>query len=405
MAIDTDEKKIEEVLSRSIAEIYPSRSELKKALQSGKRLSFYVGIDPTADYVHLGHSTNYLLMERLHKMGHRIIVLVGDFTAMIGDPSDKTSMRVQLSADQVKVNLQTFKEQIGKILDFDNQENPIEFKFNSEWLSKLTFEDSVELASNFTVQQMLERDAFQKRVTQQKPLFVHEFFYPLMQGYDSVAMDVDAEIGGTDQTFNMLAGRTLLKRYKNKEKFVIATTLLENPETGEKLMSKSLGTGVGLNESAKDMFFKTMQLADAGIVQCFIDCTRIDMDDIETIKQELQAGANPRDIKMKLAHEVVAMYHGTDQAKKAQEDWISEVSKKQVGTNIQSVSITSDADILQVLIDLGIGGSRSKVRKLFDEGAVRIDDIKVTSESYRNAVHDGSILTIGKKHQFVIKTN
>ena len=253
MKISTDKRAIDEIVSRSIAEIYPSKDAFAKKLHEGKQLTFYVGIDPTADYVHLGHSTNYLLLERLHKLGHKIIVLVGDFTAMIGDPSDKTSMRTPLTEEEVKTNLKSFKDQIGKILDFESKDNPIEFKFNSQWLSPLTFKDSVELASNFTVQQMLERDAFEKRIKQQKPLFVHEFFYPLMQGYDSVAMNVDGEIGGTDQTFNMLAGRTLLKRYKNKEKFVITTTLLENPETGEKMMSKSLGTGIGINEPPKEM--------------------------------------------------------------------------------------------------------------------------------------------------------
>ena len=176
MKVSTDKQAIDEIVSRSNAEIYPSKQALAKKLLEGKQLTFYVGIDPTADYVHLGHSTNYLLLERLHRLGHKIIVLVGDFTAMIGDPSDKTSMRTPLTEEEVKTNLKSFKDQIGKVLDFESKDNPIEFKFNSKWLSPLTFKDSVELASNFTVQQMLERDAFEKRIKQQKPLFVHEFF-------------------------------------------------------------------------------------------------------------------------------------------------------------------------------------------------------------------------------------
>lgn len=402
MAIATDEHLIDEVINRSVAEIYPSKDAFQDALRSGNRLTFYVGIDPTADYVHLGHSTNYLLLERLHSMGHRIIVLVGDFTAMIGDPSDKSAMRVQLTRDQVKENLVTFKEQIGKILDFTDTSNPIEFKFNSDWLANLSFQDSVELASNFTVQQMVERDAFKKRIDQRKPLFVHEFFYPLMQGYDSVAMEVDAEIGGTDQTFNMLAGRVLLKRYKNKEKFVIATTILENPETGEKMMSKSLGTGIALNEDPKKMFFKTMQLPDAGIIQCFIDCTRKDMQEINELRDRLKDGTNPRDVKLQLAYEIVKMYHGSVAAETAQNDWIAQVSKKEVSTDLPTLRIIG-GDLLEAIVNEHLFDSKSKVRRLMNEGAVKINGVRVDLDTYTNHLAGGAILSIGKKHTFVIE--
>ena len=405
MPVNTDSSAIEEVLTRSIAEILPSKEDFRKTLASGRRLTFYVGIDPTADYVHLGHSTNYLLLERLHAMGHRIIVLVGDFTAMIGDPSDKTSMRVQLTADEVQENLRSFKQQIGKILNFEDKENPIEFKFNSEWLSKLTFADAVELASNFTVQQMTERDAFKKRLAAEKPLFVHEFFYPLMQGYDSVALDVDAEIGGTDQTFNMLAGRTLLKRIKNKEKFVITTTLLENPETGEKLMSKSLGTGVGLDESAKSMFIKTMQLADPGILQVFIDCTRLSLDEIDVYRERLGAGENPRDIKLELATEVVRMYHGEEAAQKARQDWLSEVSQKAVADDIQSLTVSNPLNLIDVIAGAGATDSKSNARRLIMQGAVRLNDTRVESDTEEIVAKDGDILRIGKKHSFKLEVN
>lgn len=400
MLIITDPSVIEEVLTRSIAEILPSKEDFRKTLASGRRLSFYVGIDPTADYVHLGHSTNYLLLERLHAMGHKIIVLVGDFTAMIGDPSDKTSMRVQLTADEVEENLRSFKQQIGKILNFDDKENPIEFKFNSEWLSRLTFADTVELASNFTVQQMVERDAFKKRLAAEKPLFVHEFFYPLMQGYDSVALEVDVEIGGTDQTFNMLAGRTLLKRLKNKEKFVITTTLLENPETGEKLMSKSLGTGVGLDESAKSMFIKTMQLADPGILQVFTDCTRLSLEEIDVYRKRLNAGENPRDIKLALATEIVRMYHGEKAAQKAQQDWISEVSQKSVADDIKILTVVSPMNLIDVIVSAEIVDSKGKARRLIAQGAVRMNDIRIEPETEEIVATNDSILRIGKKHSF-----
>lgn len=401
MTVSTDPAAIEEVLTRSIAEILPSKEGLRKQLASGRRLSFYVGIDPTADYVHLGHSTNYLLLERLHALGHKIIVLVGDFTAMIGDPSDKTSMRVQLTREEVLENLKSFKVQIGKILNFEDTVNPIEFKFNSEWLSKLTFADTVELASNFTVQQMIERDAFKKRLATEKPLFVHEFFYPLMQGYDSVALEVDVEIGGTDQTFNMLAGRTLLKRFKNKEKFVMTTTLLENPETGEKLMSKSLGTGIGLDESAKSMFVKIMQLPDPGVMQCFVDCTRLSLEEIEGYRKQLQDGANPRDVKLVLATEVVRMYYGDEEAQRAHDNWIAEVSNKKLADDIISIPLPGESEnIVDSIVSTGVVESKAQARRLVAQGAIRLNEKRIEDANAPIEVNVGDIFHIGKKHTF-----
>lgn len=399
--IITDSVLIDEALSRSVAEVLPSKEALRKELLSGRRLTFYLGIDPTADYIHLGHSTNYLILERFHALGHRIIVLIGDFTAMIGDPSDKTSMRIQLTHSQVLQNLKTFKEQISKVLDFNDTTNPIEFRFNSKWLSKLTFEDSVELASNFTVQQMLERNAFKKRIAEKKPLFIHEFFYPLMQGYDSVAMDIDVEIGGTDQTFNMMAGRTLLKRYKDKEKYIITTTLLVNPETGEKLMSKSLGTGVALNLNAKDMYFKIMQLADSGIHQCFVDCTRLPMNIVSSIKQRLDDGENPRDIKKELAREIVTMYHGVNKAIHAEEQWTSEVSQKNLTDDVRIIQLGVNESIIDLLVRLDIAKSRSRARRLIRQNAIKVNDTKITNDGI---LANGDILRVGKKHTFKIKT-
>jgi len=366
----TDKALVAELLTRSVDSVYPSREVLEKALLSGKQLIIYVGIDPTADYVHLGHSTNYLLLERLHKLGHKIIVLVGDFTAMIGDPSDKTSERVRLTRDQVEQNLKTFKSQIGKILDFNDKENPIEFRFNSEWLSKLSFEQVIDLASNFTVQHMLERDLFEKRMKENKPLHVHEFFYPLMQGYDSVALNVDIEIGGTDQTFNMLAGRTLVKRYLNKEKFVITTTLLTNPVTGEKLMSKSLGTGVGLNLAPQDMFGKVMALADAGIIQIFVDCTRLSPDDIGVIRKRLESGENPKKIKLELAHEIVKMYYGEAAAQSAEEAFEKTFAKGGVPDDVLQVKFSKGDSLAELLIKAGVVESKADWRRLIDGGAV-----------------------------------
>ena len=317
MKIITDEKKIDEILTRSISKIYPSKEALKNVLLSGKQMRVYIGIDPTATYVHIGHSTNYILLKKFHELGHKIIVLIGDFTARIGDPSDKTSLRKKLSISEVKNNLETYKKQIGKIIDFNDKKNPVQFAFNSKWLAGMLFGEAMDLASNFTMQQMMERDMFQKRIKENKPIYMHEFFYPLMQGYDSVALNADIEIGGTDQTFNMLVGRILVKNLQGREKFVITTTLLENPITKQKLMSKSLGTGIGLNESPIDMYGKTMSQADENIPQLFTDCTYIGMDEINKINKKLKEGKiNPRDLKMKLAYEIVKIYHGEKRRKK-----------------------------------------------------------------------------------------
>ena len=395
--ISTERAKIDEILNRSIDTIYPTKKMLEELLLSGKQITVYVGIDPTANYVHLGHTTNYLILERLHKLGHRVIVLVGDFTAMIGDPSDKTSARVQLTKEEVLTNLKSFKEQIGKILDFESKENPIEFRFNSEWLSKLAFDKIVELGSNFTVQQMLERDMFEKRIKENKPLYVHEFFYPLMQGYDSVALDVDLEIGGTDQTFNMLSGRTLVKRYLNREKFVISTTLLVNPVTGVKLMSKSLGTGIALNESAENMFGKAMALPDEGVIQTFIDCTRLSLDEIEEKKRRLMSGENPRDIKLELAFEIAKMYHGEKSAENARTNWTKTFSSKEGPTDFIEIKSQKGALVLDVLVGNSIVESKSQARRLFEDGAIKNieTDEKITDPQTK--ISEPVSLKVGKK--------
>ncbi len=404
--VDTNPVKIKEIVTRSISRIYPTAEALEAALQSGRKLRIFMGIDPTATYVHLGHATNYLLLKKLHDLGHTIIVLIGDFTAMIGDPSDKNAARKRLSKEEVEENLKTFKGQIGKILDFSNQENPIEIRYNSEWLEALGFAEIVELGSHFTVQQMIERDNFSKRLKEQKPLYVHEFFYPLLQGYDSVALDADVEIGGTDQTFNMLAGRILLKDYKQKEKIVVTTTLLENPVTREKLMSKSLGTGIGLDESPREMFGKTMALPDEAIIQCFIDCTLLPLEQVAKLKDRLEKGANPRDLKMELAETIVALYYGADQAAEAREQFIQTFQKKEIPTEIPETSVLAGTALTDVLLTEKVAPSKSELRRLLQGGAIEeVNGQKITDPYF--LIDRPLVLKIGK-HRFLkieIKVN
>lgn len=402
---DTNKEKIEEILSRSINAIYPSKEDFKKILLSGKRLTFYNGIDPTAPYAHLGHAMNYHILKDFQDLGHRVIVLVGDFTAMIGDPTDKSSARVRLSKEQVKTNLKNYKKQIGKILDFSDKKNPAEFMMNSKWLSKLTFEDVAEIASNFTVQHMIERDTFQKRLKEEKPLYLHEFFYPLMQGYDSVAMEADVEIGGTDQLFNMLAGRTLVKRYLDKEKFVITHPMLENPKTGEILMSKSAGTGISLVDSPSDMYGKVMALPDEAIELCFRHCTKLPLREIEEISKSMSEGANPRDHKMHLAREIVSMYHSNKDADKAESVFKKTFSKGEMPTtDVKEVKAKKGTALQDVLASADLVESNTAFRRLVSEGAIKLinkDDEIVSDPKF--LVEEDLDVRVGKKRFIKIR--
>lgn len=301
---------IEELLSRSIAQILPSKEKFLQLLQSGKRLKIYIGADATGPALHLGHATNFIVLERFRKLGHEVYLLIGDFTAMIGDPTDKLAARQKLTQQEVERNVKTWLDQIRPLLDFNDPSNPPKIVYNSTWLGKLNLQEVTTIATHFTAQQMLERDMFERRLKINKPIWLHEFLYPLMQGYDSVALDVDVELCGTDQTFNALTGRDLQKYYHQKEKFVITTTLLENPLTKEKMMSKSQGTGIYLNESAESMYTKILNQADENIIQLFIDCTYVPMEEISEMKAELQKNpSKSKAIKERLALEIIKVFH------------------------------------------------------------------------------------------------
>lgn len=395
--IITDEKLIDEIINRSVAEILPSKEEFKKVLLSGKKIRFYIGTDPTGTSLHIGHATNYMVLERLRKLGHEAIFLIGDFTASVGDPTDKSAARKQISRKDIKNNIKTWLKQIKPIVGLDDPKNPVKILYNYDWLSKLTFEDVINLSSNFTVQQMLERDMFEKRMKENKPIHLHEFFYPLMQGYDSVAMDVDMELCGNDQKFNALMGRTLLKRIKNKEKFVFITTLLENPITKEKMMSKSLGTGVFLDETSDNMYGKLMSQADENIPQLFIDCTYLEMDEINKIKKDLKnSNVNPKDLKMRLSYEIVKIYHGEKKAKEAQDNWEKTFSKKEIPEDAQEIKVNKNELLVDVFLKNGIVFSKSEFRRLVESGAVTNMDNNKKATTTGEVVESG-VYKIGKK--------
>lgn len=394
MKIITDEKQIDEVLERGVlVEFLPTKEEFKKELLSGKKLRFYIGADPTAKALHLGHAQNLMVLENFRRLGHEVIFLIGDFTGMIGDPSDKSSARVKQTRAEVEENFSAWKEQVKNILSFDDAENPVQIKFNSEWLGKLDFSEVLELASNFTVQQMLERDMFEKRMKEEKPIYVHEFMYPLMQGYDSVAMDVDVEMCGTDQIFNALAGRTLMQKLKNKNKFVIATKLIADEKTGM-LMSKSNGTGVFLDLEPNDLFGAIMSQPDGMIHPLLLGCTRMTLSEIE----ELMKLENPRDAKVKLASEIVKIYHGEEAAATAQENFEKVFSKKGTPDVVASIEAPIDASIVDVIIAAGMAESKADAKRKIEQGGVSVDAEKITDISASiTAEMDGKILKVGKR--------
>ena len=337
------EIKIEEIINRWTDKIYPSKKEFLKEFNL-RKLTIYHGVDPTAPSLHLGHSTNYLLLKKFQEMGHKIILLIGDFTAQIGDPTGKLSARKSLTKKQVLDNCKTYQEQIGKILDIKSKKNPVQIKFNSKWYEKIKFADLMELMANFTHGKMIKRNMFQQRLKKGQEINFIEFIYPMLQGYDSVAMNVDVEVGGTDQTFNMMAGRDLLKKYKKKEKFVVTTKLLENPKTGKKLMSKSEGDYIALNDSSKDMFGKVMALPDETIMPCFELCTEVSLIEVKKIK-------NPKNAKTKLAKEIVTMYHSKKEASAAEEEFNKIFKEKGLPTIIPEIKIKEkELNILDLLV-------------------------------------------------------
>lgn len=364
---------------------------------SGRQLKIYIGADATGPALHLGHATNYIILEKFRRLGHKVVILIGDFTARIGDPTDKTAARVQLTRKQVVEHTKTWLKQLLPIISINDEDNPVEIVYNDDWLSKMTFENVINLASNFTVQQMLERDMYQKRMKENKPIYLHEFMYPLMQGYDSVHLGVDMEMCGNDQKFNALAGRTLAQRYNKKEKFVFITTLLENPVTKEKMMSKSLGTGVFLDMSADEMYGKIMAQHDENMLQLFIDCTYLTAEEILKIKETLgRKDSNPRDIKARLAFEIVKIYHGADAAQSAADGFDKTFAKGGVPDDVLEIKLGDGEPLPDALVKAGVIPSKAEWRRLIESGAVRLeDDSKVVDPHFTPNVT--VILKIGKR--------
>lgn len=390
MKIDTDPKKIEEIMTRGVEDVIVAES-LKAKLLSGHQLRIKFGVDPTSPNVHLGRAVPLRKLKALQDLGHQIVLLIGDFTALIGDPSDKLSKRPMLTKEDVERNMSGYKEQLGKIVDLSK----VEFVHNALWLEKLGFAEISQLAESFTVQQMLARRNFKDRYEKGEEISVREFLYPLLQGYDSVEVKADIEIGGFDQLFNMKAGRVIQKCYGQPEQDIMTFQMLEG--TDGRKMSSSWGNVISLNDTPNDMLGKIMSMRDELISKYYLLCTDIPTEEIKNIESDIAAGTlNPRDAKMKLAKEIVKMYHGAEASDKAEEYFVTAFQKKEVPDDVEEIKIKSGTKLVDVLLEQGIVKSKSDFRRLIDEGAIGfMDSEKISDPSF--IIEQGGVLKVGKK--------
>ncbi len=388
----TDEKRIDELLSRGVEEVI-DKAELKKALMSGKQLRIKLGTDPTSPNLHLGRAIQILKLRDFQELGHKAVVIVGDFTGLVGDTSDKDAERPMLDMKTIKHNLKTYKEQIGKLIDLSKAE----FHFNSKWLSKLTFAEIGELASVFSVNAFIQRDIIKRRLAAGKRVSLHEVLYPIMQGYDSVEVSADVELGGTDQKFNLLAGRDLQKKFGQKEQNIVMGPLVEG--TDGRKMSSSWGNTINLLDAPNDMFGKVMSVRDDLILRYFELMTRTSREAIREYEKKLKAGENPKKVKMALAFEIVRMYHGDKAAMSAEDAWQKTFSEGGIPTETKTIKVKLKIPLVEILMKEGIVSSKSEFRRLIEEGAIKfkgtLEEKKIIDPN--TLVGEAGALRIGKK--------
>ncbi len=397
--VNADKQAVSEVLTRGVENIYPSRLALEKKLLSGERLRLYCGYDATAPSLHIGNTLALNKLAQFQALGHEVIFLIGDFTTMIGDPTDKKQVRRQRSRAEALANAKNYQKQAAAYLDFKGP-NAAKLKYNSAWNDQLNFKDLIGLASHFTVQQMIQRDMFQERLKAARPIYLHEFLYPLTQAYDSLMLDVDIEVGGNDQTFNMLCGRELLKVLKNKEKFVLTLKLLTD-EKGEK-MGKTEGNVIFLDENPQDMYGQIMSWPDNLIVTAFELGTKVSTAEIASIAASLKKGEdNPRDWKMKLAWEITKINHGLAAADKAQAHFVRVIQKKELPMEMDELAVARSAASLEELLSLLVPrlfASKSEARRLLKEGGIKINGAVVKDSHKKYKIGPpGLVLQRGKK--------
>lgn len=371
------------------------KEKIKKSIETSKPLTIKLGLDPSAPDIHIGHAVVLRKIKQMQDLGHQVVIVIGDFTGKIGDPTGKAKGRVPLSDEQVKANAETYCNQIFKILD----KNKTTVRYNSEWLSKMTFEEVIKLAASTTVARMLERDDFQNRYKNQVPIGIHEFFYPLMQAYDSVELKADIELGGTDQTFNVLMGRTLQKSLGQEQQIAMFMPILEGLDGVEK-MSKSLGNYIGVNEPAEVMFKKVMEVPDDLIIKYYELCTDEHPNKIDLIKKDLENGANPRDIKYDLAKTITSLYHTAEETENAIKYYEAAFSKKAIPDDIPELELNGCKTIFEIadrIVEQGSIKSKSDLRRLFKQGGAQLNGEKLSEADFNKELHSGDVLKLGKK--------
>ncbi|MEK7598612.1 MAG: tyrosine--tRNA ligase [Patescibacteria group bacterium] len=393
------EAKINEILTRGVAEVI-DKNRLKERLLSGEKLRIKLGIDPTSPNLHLGRAVTLLKLKDLQELGHKIIFIIGDFTGVIGDASDKESERPMLDSKTVEKNLATYKEQAGRFLDLSQAE----VHYNSEWLAKLGYKEIAEQADIFSVAEFNARENVKNRLQNGARVSLREMLYPLLQGYDSVMVKADLELGGTDQRFNLLAGREMQKHYGQNSQDILMVNLIEG--TDGRKMSSSWGNTINILDEPNDIFGKVMSIPDELIIKYFIHCTRTSMESVKKMEKDMAGGKfNPRDAKLELATEIVKIYHGTKEAEKAQKYFINTFSKKEIPNDVQVVpSPAPEVSVLDYMVEAGLAKSKSDARRKIEQGGVEIDGKRMIDTNLTlDERYDGKVIKGGKIHFVRIK--
>ncbi len=385
------------IIARGTVDLIPLeelRAKLQRSYETGKPLRIKQGFDPTAPDIHLGHTVGLRKLRQFQELGHQVVVIIGDYTGMVGDPSEKNSTRPRLTHEQVMENAKTYEKQFLKILDPEKTE----IRYNGEWFSRMSFAEIMELASKFTVARMLERDDFARRYANQHPISIHEFFYPLMQGYDSVMVQADVEIGATEQKFNLVIGRQIQKEYGQEPQIVLTLPVLEGID-GVQRMSKSLGNYIGIDEPPEEMFGKTMRIPDNLIYSYFELVTDVSLDELQQIKQQLEdPSVNPVTLKRRLARTIVRMYHGEKAAEEAEAHFDLVHKQKEVPDDIPEYRLPSEPKrLIDVMVEAGLVGGKSEARRLIRQGGVKLDGQPVKDELLELKSDGEKVLKVGKR--------
>tara|TARA_B110000014_G_scaffold60394_1_gene40872 strand:+ start:3827 stop:5032 length:1206 start_codon:yes stop_codon:yes gene_type:complete len=391
-----------ELISRGAEEIIPEKElkqKLEESINKDTPLIVKLGCDPSRPDLHLGHGVVLRKLRHFQDLGHQAILVIGDFTAMIGDPSQRNKTRPQLTLEETKANAESYIEQAGQVLNIDS----LKIVYNSTWLDAMRFSDVIRLSSHYTVARMLERDDFTKRYKAEIPISIHEFMYPLAQAMDSVELKADVELGGTDQKFNLLVGRDLQREYKQDPQVIITLPLLEGTDGIEK-MSKSYGNDIGLTDTPEDMYGKSMSISDEMIEKYFILAADANTKTVSKVKKQLSdSSQNPRDIKRELARAIVQLYHGQNAAKEAEQYFDRVIVNKDAPDEMDQVELSIDTQLIEVVTNEGLTSSKGEARRLIKQGAIRVDNEKITDESHILLKGKEVVIKVGKRRFIKIK--